>query len=130
MALLVLMSTLYVSIGKHYCGDNLVDIALFANAENCGMETSDQNLNTSDKGTILTKTSCCTDLVDLLERPDELSLTKTQVLKTDQQVFILSFAAIFSDLWFLAPSKQIPFEHYSPPIFSRDIHVLNEVFII
>ena len=38
MAVLVLISTLSVSIEKHYCGDHLVDVAIFAEAEKCGME--------------------------------------------------------------------------------------------
>ena len=130
MALLVFMSTLYVSIGKHYCGDSLVDVALFADAENCGMEAADQNFDTSEKGTIISKTSCCKDVVDLFEGQDELSMENTQVLKTDEKVFILSFSAVFNGLIFPEPQKDPPFEHYSPPIHVKDIQVLNQVYII
>ena len=38
MALLVLMSTVSVTIEKHFCGDHLVDVAIFSDAEKCGME--------------------------------------------------------------------------------------------
>ena len=58
MALLVLISTLSVSIEKHYCGDHLVDIAFFAEAEKCGMEASDEDKD-------LMAQSCCKDVVDL-----------------------------------------------------------------
>lgn len=123
MALLVLISTLSVSIEKHYCGDHLVDIAFFAEAEKCGMEGDDQ-------GSDLMANSCCKDVLDLVEGQDELSVEKTQVLNADQKIFILSFAAVFSGLNILEPQKHIPFEHYSPPNYVRDIQVLNEVFLI
>lgn len=130
MALLVIISTLSVSIEKHYCGDHLVDIAFFADAEKCGMEAPDMDKESSDEGSVLMANSCCKDVVDLVEGQDELSVSKTQVLKADQKIFILSFAAVFSGLNILEPQKHIPFEHYSPPKYVRDIQVLNEVFLI
>ena len=100
-----------------------MDIAFFAEAEKCGMEASDEVKD-------LMAQSCCKDVVDLVEGQDELSLEKTQVLKADQKIFILSFATVFSGLNFPEPEKHIPFEHYSPPNYVRDIQVLNEVFLI
>jgi len=35
MALLVFISTLSVSIEKHYCGEHLVGFAIFADAQKC-----------------------------------------------------------------------------------------------
>lgn len=130
MALLVFFSTLSVSIGKHYCGDHLVDMAFFADAENCGMEGSERGMDVPDEGTFVTKKSCCKDVVDLYEGQDELSVEKNQVLDTDQKVFILSFAAVFSRLNLFEVQKDPPFEDYSPPTYVRDIQVLNQVFLI
>ena len=130
MAILVLVSTLSVSIGKHYCGDHLVDMAIFSEAKDCGMEMSDKNLESSVAGPVIKKKTCCTDVVDLFEGQDELSLEKTHDLKTDQKVFILSFVSILSGLNLLEQPKDPPFEHYSPPTYVKDIQVLNEVFLI
>ena len=38
MAVVVLFSTMSFTISEHYCGDKLVDSALFSKAEFCGME--------------------------------------------------------------------------------------------
>lgn len=130
LAIVVLFSTLSVSIGKHYCGDHLVDTALFADAEDCGMEMDEANEICSDEDTVVKKKNCCTDIVDLFEGQDELTVEKTQVLKTDQKIFMLSFAAVFSGLNLLEVQKDPHFEHYSPPVYFRDIHVLNQVFLI
>ncbi len=123
MALLVLISTLSVSIEKHYCGDNLIDVAIFSDAQKCESDVA-------DKGTKLMTQSCCKDVVDLLEGQDELSLKKTKVLNTNQKVFIMSFSYVFSGLNYLEAQNNITFKHYTPPKAVRDIQVLNEVFLI
>lgn len=130
MALLVFISTLSVSIGKHYCGEHLVDVAIFAEAEKCGMEVADMGLEPAEKGTVLMAESCCKDVLDLYEGQDELSLEKTQTLNAAQKVFVLSLAAVFSGLNLPEPQKDPPYEHYSPPKYVRDLQVLNQVFII
>jgi hypothetical protein len=130
MAVLVLISTLSVSIEKHYCGDHLVDVAIFSEAESCGMEMTDMDLSTSEDGPSISKKTCCTDVVNLLEGQDELSVEKTKELNSHQKVFIFSFAYTFSGLFELEPQNHSPFEYYSPPNFVEDIQVLNEVFLI
>lgn len=130
MAIVVLFSTLSVSIGKHYCGDHLVDVALYSEAENCGMEMDDMTLDSHNEGHIVSKKMCCTDTVDLFEGQDELSVEKTQVLEAYQKAFILSFAVVFSGLNVLDTQKDPASDHYSPPTYTRDIQVLNQVFLI
>ena len=130
MAVLVLISTLSVSIGKHYCGEHLVDVAIFAEAEKCDMEVADMGLHSTDEQTVLTAQSCCKDVIDLVEGQDELSLEKTKELNSNQKVFLFSFAYVFSGLLELEPQKDVSFQHYSPPTYSKDIQVLNQVFLI
>lgn len=123
VAILVLISTLSIRIEKHYCGDHLVDVALFSEAEKCGMESSDD-------GTTNMAKNCCKDVVDLVEGQDELSLEKTEFLTSSQKVFILSFACVFGGLQLPESLDDPPFEHYTPPEVVQDIQVLNEVFLI
>jgi len=130
MAILVFISTLSVSIEKHYCGDNLVDFAFFSQAEKCGSEAADQGLAASDEGPMLMAKSCCQDKVDLHEGQDELSLEKTKVLKAGQKVFIASFAYVFGGLYDQKPQNDAHFKHYTPPRFVHDIQVMNSVFLI
>ena len=59
MALLVFISTLSISIEKHYCGDHLVDVSIFADVQKCGMEEADQ-------GAILMTQSCCKDVINFV----------------------------------------------------------------
>lgn len=130
LAMLVFISTLSVSIEKHYCGDNLVDFAIFTHAEKCGMEVADEGLNTADDGPMLMAKSCCKDVVDLHEGQDELSLEKTKVLTASQKVFIASFAYVFGGLYDQKTQRDTLFKHYTPPIVVHDIQVMNAVFLI
>ena len=123
MSLLVFISTLSISIEKHYCGEHLVDVAIFAASEKCGMEEADQD-------SLFMQNSCCTDVVDLVEGQDELSVEKIKELSQHQKVFVFSFAYTFSGLFEFEPQQHKPFEHYSPPNYVEDIQVLNETFII
>ena len=125
MALLVLISTLSISIEKHYCGEHLVDIALFSEAENCGMESS------QDKdGESLMASSCCKDVVDLIEGQDELSLEKSEQITHSQKVFLVSYAIVFGGILSPEAATDPPFRNYNPPEVIPDIQVLNEVFLI
>lgn len=123
MALLVFISTLSVSIEKHYCGDHLVGFAIFADAQKCESEAADE-------GTNLMAQSCCKDVVDLLEGQHELSLEKTKDLTAGQKVFILSLASVFGGLYDQKSQNNTRYKHYTPPRFTQDIQVLNEVFLI
>ena len=38
MAIVVLFSTMSFTVDMHYCGDNLVETAIFHKAKGCGME--------------------------------------------------------------------------------------------
>ncbi len=130
MAVLVLFSTLSISIEKHYCGEHLVDVAIFTEAEKCGMEAANMGQETSGEDSLFMKNSCCKDVVDLVEGQDELSLEKTKELNSHQKVFIFSIAYTFSGLFELEPQDHSPFEYYSPPNVVEDIQVLNQVFLI
>jgi hypothetical protein len=123
MALLVLISTLSFSIEKHYCGDDLIDVAIFSDTQKCESEPA-------DKGSRLMTQSCCKDVVHFLEGQDELSLEKTKVFNTNQKVFTMSFAYVFSGLNSLETQSNITFKHYIPPKVVRDIQALHAVFLI
>jgi len=123
MAALVLISTLSFSIEKHYCGDNLVDVSLFADAQKCGLESPEDDLVQMDQ-------SCCKDVMHLVEGQDELNLAQTDVLNTSQTVFILAFAYVYGGLYDLESQNETPAKHYTPPKVVQDIQVLHEVFLI
>ena len=53
LALLVLFSTVSFTIEKHFCGDILVDVAVFTEVEKCAMEAEEIALEKNYKKTLL-----------------------------------------------------------------------------
>lgn len=123
LALLVLVSTFSFAVDKHFCGDLLVDMAIFSEAKTCGM-----SMHTSSE-TGFTEDSCCTNEKVAVEGQDELKISFDS-LNFDQQVFLSSFTFSYLELFEDLPQHIIPFKEYSPPLLVSDIHVLDQVFLI
>ena len=123
MALLVMLSTLSITVEKHFCGDFLIDVSVFSEADKCGAEMMPSETKE------IQKKSCCKDTIDLVEGQDELLLNS--VLEDGQhQDLIVAFIYAFSGFYDYLPKQQIPNYNYEPPDLVFDIQVLGEVFII
>jgi len=123
LASLVLVSTMSFTVEKHFCGDVLVDVSLFANAKKCGMDNEKATTETFKK-------SCCKDEVKLIKGQDELKFNTFDDLKFQQQIFLQTFVYSYVGLYESLPKKIIPNKNYSPPNIVQDIQVLDEVYLI
>ena len=120
LAILVLFSTVSFTIEKHYCGDVLVDVSVFAEAEKCAMESME----------MLQKKTCCKDEVDVILGQDELKFSSFEDLDISHQLFVATFTISYINLFESLPKQTIPHKDYFPPNLVTDIQVLNQVFII
>jgi len=126
MAFVVLFSTFSFTISEHYCGNHLVDSALFSKAESCGMDMENP---TPTKDCSIKKSNCCSDVVKQIEGQDELQIDFSK-LTINQQKFIASFTYSYINLFDGLENNIVPFKYYSPPLLVKDIQILDEVFII
>jgi len=126
MAFVVLLSTMSFTVSEHYCGHQLVDIALFSKAESCGMEL--QKPSTS-QDCELKKSDCCKDEVKQYQGQNELN-TAFSTLNFEQQVFVTSFTYTYINLFEGLAVNIIPFKYYTPPLLVTDILVLDQTFLI
>jgi hypothetical protein len=120
LALIVLFSTVSFTIEKHYCGDVLVDVSVFYEAEKCGMEAME----------LAQKKSCCKDEIDIVEGQDELKISSFEDLEFEKQQFLSAFVYSYINGFESLPKQTIPHKDYSPPNLVADIQVLDQVFII
>nr|WP_311195967.1 hypothetical protein [Antarcticibacterium sp. 1MA-6-2] len=88
LASLVLLSTLSFTVNKHFCGDFLVDQAIFSAAETCGMEHSPGM--SDEKG-------CWEDTV-AIDGQKDLKISFYD-LNFDQQVFLAGFTYSLTSLF-------------------------------
>ncbi|TBV27901.1 hypothetical protein DMZ43_02335 [Meridianimaribacter sp. CL38] len=125
MAFVVLFSTMSFTINMHYCGDTLVETALFHKAKGCGMEMS----NPSTESCSITKKDCCDDRQLSIEGQDELQLTIDKI-SFEQQVFITSFVYTYINLFEGLDSNVSSYEEYKPPLVVRQIFKIDETYLI
>ncbi|AVR44297.1 hypothetical protein C7S20_02950 [Christiangramia fulva] len=126
MAFLVLLSTFSFTVQKHYCGDFLVDAAVFSKAKSCGMDSM-QAGKFSDHPDM--KKDGCSDKQFAVKGQKDLK-HGFSTPDMPQQAFIASFVFTYFNL-FLPEKKQIvPFDDYSPPLIVSDIQLEDQVFLI
>lgn len=126
MTFVVLFSTMSFTISEHYCGDHLVDSALFSKAESCGMEMQNP---LSPEDCNIVKSNCCSDVIKQIEGQNELK-SDFSILNFEQQVFLASFVYTSINLFEGLSINVVPFKYYSPPLLVKDIQILDEVFLI
>lgn len=122
LALTVLMSTLSFTIEKHYCGNILVDTAVFSNAEKCGMEMVSKKTTKSKP--------CCKDEVDVIKGQDELKFSFFEDLKFQKQQFLATFVFTYIYLFEGVDKNVSSFEAYKPPLVIRQLYKIDETYLI
>lgn len=126
LALLVLFSTMSFTVGMHYCGKTLIDFSLFDEVDTCGMETM-QVPDDSDCSFVVD--DCCKDENLIVEGQDNIKVSFDN-LGFQQQVFVVAYTYSFLSLVAGDIENIVPFRYYEPPLLVRDIHVLDETFLI
>nr|WP_321221994.1 hypothetical protein [uncultured Psychroserpens sp.] len=125
MAFVVLFSTMSFTMNMHYCGDTLVETAIFHKAKGCGMEMG----NPSTESCSITKKNCCDDKQLAIEGQDELQLTIDKI-SFEQQVFIASFVYTYINLFEGLEKNVSSYEEYKPPLVVRQIFKIDETYLI
>lgn len=123
LAFLVFFSTMSFTVDKHFCSEELVDLAIFSEAESCRMETQGHQ----DVDSVVE--DCCENHQTTVEGQDELANNK-DLLELEQVVFLTTFTFSYINL-FIESTEQIgPSKNYNPPLLVQNIHVVNETFLI
>lgn len=124
LALLVLMSTFSFTLEKHFCGDTLIDVAVFSELSNCGMDM--KTIHTND----ISEKSCCKEIVEIIKGQDQLKKVSLEDVHFDQLIFANQIYPTYLNLFDGLPEYVVPHQYYSPPNLVPDILVLEQVFII
>ena len=125
MAFVVLFSTMSFTVNMHYCGDTLVETAIFHKAKGCGMEME----KPSTEGCSITKKNCCDDEQLAIEGQDELQL-QVDKISFEEQVLIASFVYTFINLFGGLDNNVSTYEEYKPPLVVRQLYKIAETYLI
>lgn len=125
LSLVVLFSSMSFTIDKHYCGETLVDMAIFGEAENCGMEGMESNSDIKR----VKKKKCCKDETIVVES-STFNKEKIISLHATDLDFVFSYAFSYINLYQnIAIGKEF-YKDFSPPDIEIDIQVLHQTFLI
>ena len=125
MAFVVLLSTMSFTINMHYCGDTLVETAVFQKAKGCGMEMQ----KSSTEACVVVKKNCCKDEQLLIDGLDELQ-TQVEAISFEQQVVIASFLYIYNNLFEGLDKNGSSYGDYKPPLVIRELYKIDETYLI
>lgn len=125
MIFVVLCSTMSFTIDMHYCGDTLVDTAIFHKVKNCGMETQKNAI----EDCVVTKKNCCNDKQIVINGQEELQLQVDQV-SFEQQLFLASFVYTYINLFKNVEKELVSYKIYKTPLVIRQIYKLDETYLI
>jgi len=124
LSFLVLFSTLSLTIEKHFCGDVLVDVAVFTQTEKCA-----DDLPEIDETRIVKKT-CCKDETHVIEGLNQLTTNSFEDLNDLQKQVLAAYTYSYINAIEGLPTSVILNKGYSPPIRIKDIQLLDETFLI
>ena len=124
LSFLVLFSTLSLTIEKHFCGDTLIDVAIFSEAEICGM----QDMKMDQDGMV--EKSCCKNEKEVIEGVNKLVTKSFDDFHDVQKLVLIAYSYSYINLFEELPNAVIPHRNYSPPKLIKDIHVLDETYLI
>ena len=125
LSFIVLFSSMSFTIDEHYCGNNLMDISYFGDADNCGSEEVTMNSSSSS----VKQNNCCKDETTLLESSIFNKEKFNNLQHVDAEVLFFkanSYLGTYKDI-------AIEIEYYtdfSPPDIAQDFQVLHQVFLI
>ena len=119
-----MISSLSLTIEKHFCGETLIDVAIFTDTKKC----SDDFTEISKSTTI--KKDCCKDEVDVIEGLSEIIINSFEDLDIIQQQILFAYSYSYSQLFDDLSTRFIPYNDYLPPKLIKDIHVLDETYLI
>ena len=125
MAVMVLFSTMSFTVDMHYCGDTLIETSIFNKAKGCGMEMQ----NPSTEGCSIVKSNCCSDNQIIIDGQNELKPSVTN-LSLEQKQFISSFIYTYINFFDTVRDNTNSYQAYSPPLVVREIHKLDETYLI
>ncbi len=125
MAFVVLFSTMSFTVDMHYCGDTLMNTAVFHKVETCGMDME----KPASESCFITKKDCCNDEQVVLDGQDELQLSFNKIA-FDQKFFIASFVYTYINLFEGVDKDVTSFEDYEPPLVIRPIFKIYETYLI
>lgn len=126
LSLMVILSSLMIVVDEHYCGDTLIDISFFGEANSCGMEKMEM---ANSENLEIKQSDCC---------KDQQSFVQVSVFNKEKdlnkQYYEIDFTSINSplgvDIFQFLPYEKDDYKDFSPPEIHQNFQILYQTFLI
>jgi len=128
MAILMFTTSISFAVDIHYCKGELKSLSIFGKAKSCHQQKATPTCPHHAKMQQQQEDSNCCDNESTFVQAD-IDKIPSSIEFTDLQQFVVAFVQIF----FLRNSfeqEDIAFEHYKPPLITRDIPILVQSFLL
>ena len=125
LSFIVLFSSMSFAIDEHICGDQVMDVSYFGNADNCGMEEVKINSNNS----VLKGDNCCLDQITLFQS-SIFNIENSTSLHNLEFQFLPWNLGLYVGFQVINSFKLEYYKDFSPPDINIDFQVLHQVFLI
>ena len=122
LSLIILLSSLNFSLSAHYCGQTIVDVAIFGEAEACPM-AAEMNCDTDEK-------PCCADRNIIIEGEDYLSSKSFEKQEVEKVDILLSEFQFPLELLLEEEKTHSFLANYTPPLIEQDITLAFQSFLL
>ena len=122
LALIILLSSLNFSLSAHYCGQTIVDVALFGDAEACLMSAEMNNDSEEEP--------CCSDRQIIIEGEDYLSSKSFEKQEVEKIDIILADLQFPIELLLEEEQTNSSLLQYTPPLIEQDITLAVQSFLL
>ncbi len=122
LSLFALLSSINSNLSTHYCGQKLIDISLFGNAEKCEMKQKEECQDSIPL--------CCNDQEILIDGNDHLALKKLSKNRLDS-IDILQSEIYYSIVLLRQVDHRKDLANfYIPPLAERKVPALHQSFLL
>uniref|UniRef100_UPI004048E922 HYC_CC_PP family protein n=1 Tax=Mariniflexile sp. TaxID=1979402 RepID=UPI004048E922 len=123
----ILFSTSSFKVDMHFCCNKLVGTAILGKAQVC-KDKIQKNIPSAKKCTLQEK-DCCNSIT-FLKLGDKTLTNSNPEAETQTLLFLSTFLYSYIDLFEGLDKNVVPFQHYKPPLLSKDMQVLHQTFLI
>ena len=125
MAFVVIFTTLSFTVDMHFCGDTLVETAVFQKAKGCGME-----LQKPSKDVCVVKSNnCCNDKQLTIDGQQELQIS-VNAFSFEQTLYVSSILNTSKEFSEVIDKKVFLYKGYTLQLVIRQLYKIAETYLI
>jgi len=125
MAFVVIFTTLSFTVDMHFCGDTLVETAVFQKVKGCGME-----LQKSSKDDCVVKSNnCCNDKQLTIDGQQELQIS-VNAFSFEQPLYVTSIPNTENEFSEVIDKNLLLYKGYFPELVTRQLYKIAETYLI